>query len=173
MPVLLHGDAAFAGQGVVYETMQVRRGRAAARASVTLDCLRVAQMAKLPGFNVGGTIHIVCNNQIGYTTNTTSSRSTEHASDLGRAFEAPVIHVNADDVPSESARARVHCVCVCVPRSNVGLRTRQASSVRLSWLRSGGRRGRATSSLTLSGARLACVRPPARYLSVTCWNVRV
>lgn len=63
------------------------------------------QMAKLPGFSCGGTIHIVCNNQLGYTTSPTSSRSTEHASDLGRAFEAPVLHVNADDVESETRAA--------------------------------------------------------------------
>lgn len=76
VPILLHGDAAFAGQGVVYETMQ---------------------MAGVDGFNVGGTIHVIVNNQIGYTTNPINSRSTPYASDLGKAFNAPIFHVNGDD----------------------------------------------------------------------------
>ena len=65
MPILLHGDAAFAGQGVVYETMQ---------------------MAGVEDFNVGGTIHVIVNNQIGFTTNPIHSRSTPYCSDLGKAF---------------------------------------------------------------------------------------
>merc|ERR1719253_1971590 len=76
VPILLHGDAAFAGQGVVYETMQ---------------------FSNVKDFAVGGTIHVIVNNQIGYTTNPIDSRSTPYASDLGKAFNAPIFHVNGDD----------------------------------------------------------------------------
>jgi len=76
VPILLHGDAAFAGQGVVYETMQ---------------------MAKVPDFDIGGTIHVVVNNQIGFTTNPINSRSTPYCSDIGKAFECPIFHCNGDD----------------------------------------------------------------------------
>ena len=76
MPILLHGDAAFAGQGVVYETMQ---------------------MSKVEDFDVGGTIHVIVNNQIGFTTNPLHSRSTPYCSDLGKAFNCPVFHCNGDD----------------------------------------------------------------------------
>ena len=76
VPVLLHGDAAFAGQGVVYESMQ---------------------MTKLQGYSTGGTIHVVTNNQVGFTADPWQSRSTVYASDLGKTFDAPIIHVNADD----------------------------------------------------------------------------
>jgi 2-oxoglutarate dehydrogenase E1 component len=76
VPILLHGDAAFAGQGVVYETMQ---------------------MAHVPDFDVGGTIHVVVNNQIGFTTNPIHSRSTPYCSDIGKAFGCPILHCNGDD----------------------------------------------------------------------------
>jgi 2-oxoglutarate dehydrogenase E1 component len=76
VPVLLHGDAAFAGQGVVYESMQ---------------------MTRLEGYSTGGTIHIVTNNQVGFTADPWQSRSTVYASDLGKTFDAPIFHVNADD----------------------------------------------------------------------------
>ena len=76
VPILLHGDAAFAGQGVVYETMQ---------------------LAGVPDFNVGGTIHVIVNNQIGFTTNPVHSRSTPYCSDLGKAFNCPIFHCNGDD----------------------------------------------------------------------------
>jgi 2-oxoglutarate dehydrogenase E1 component len=76
VPILLHGDAAFAGQGVVYETMQ---------------------LAGVPDFAVGGTIHVIVNNQIGFTTNPIHTRSTPYASDLGKAFDAPIFHCNGDD----------------------------------------------------------------------------
>lgn len=76
VPLLLHGDAAFAGQGVVYETMQ---------------------MARVKDFNVGGTIHVIVNNQIGFTTNPSNSRSTPYCSDLGKAFNCPIFHCNGDD----------------------------------------------------------------------------
>lgn len=76
VPILLHGDAAFAGQGVVYETMQ---------------------MANVPDFDVGGTIHVIVNNQIGFTTNPVNSRSTPYCSDIGKAFGCPIFHCNGDD----------------------------------------------------------------------------
>ncbi|MEZ4569561.1 MAG: 2-oxoglutarate dehydrogenase E1 component [Thermomicrobiales bacterium] len=76
LPILLHGDAAFPGQGVVAETLN---------------------LARLKGFTTGGTIHIITNNQIGYTTDPDDSRSTLYASDLAKGFEIPIVHVNADD----------------------------------------------------------------------------
>jgi 2-oxoglutarate dehydrogenase E1 component len=82
VPILLHGDAAFAGQGVVYETMQ---------------------MSKVPDFDVGGTIHVIVNNQIGFTTNPIHSRSTPYCSDLGKAFNCPIFHCNGDDPMAVSA----------------------------------------------------------------------
>lgn len=82
VPILLHGDAAFAGQGVVYETMQ---------------------MAKVIDFDVGGTIHVIVNNQIGFTTNPIHSRSTPYCSDLGKAFNCPIFHCNGDDPMAVSA----------------------------------------------------------------------
>ncbi len=77
LPILIHGDAAFAGQGIVPETLNLSR---------------------LPGWRTGGTIHIIANNQIGFTTDNEESRSTLYASDLAKGFEIPIIHVNADDV---------------------------------------------------------------------------
>jgi len=82
MPVLIHGDAAVAGQGIVYESHQ---------------------LWNIPEFSTGGTIHIICNNQIGFTANPSQSRSTLYASDIGKAFDAPVFHVNADH-PEEVTR---------------------------------------------------------------------
>ncbi len=76
LPILIHGDAAFAGQGVVAETFTLYR---------------------VPGFRTGGTIHIITNNQFGYTTPSEQSRSTLYASDIARGFEIPIVHVNADD----------------------------------------------------------------------------
>ncbi|CAL9735357.1 2-oxoglutarate dehydrogenase, mitochondrial [Monosporozyma servazzii] len=75
--VLLHGDAAFAGQGVVYETMG---------------------FLNLPEYSTGGTIHIITNNQIGFTTDPRFSRSTPYSSDLAKAIDAPIFHCNANDV---------------------------------------------------------------------------
>ncbi len=76
LPILVHGDAAFPGQGVVAETLNLSR---------------------LPGYQTGGTIHIITNNQLGYTTDPRESRSTLYASDLAKGFEIPIVHVNADD----------------------------------------------------------------------------
>lgn len=76
MAVLIHGDAAFPGQGIVAETLN---------------------LSQLKGYSTGGTVHIIANNRIGFTTVSGDSRSTNYASDLAKGFEVPVIHVNADD----------------------------------------------------------------------------
>jgi len=107
VPILLHGDAAFAGQGVVYETMQVRRSEERRTtiyrySAITNNLLPFAslltpKMAGVPDFNTGGTVHVIVNNQIGFTTNPINSRSTPYCSDLGKAFDCPIFHVNGDD----------------------------------------------------------------------------
>ena len=76
VPICIHGDAAFPGEGIVAETFN---------------------LAQLRGYSVGGTLHIIVNNQVGFTTDPVDSRSTRFASDLAKGFEMPVIHVNADD----------------------------------------------------------------------------
>jgi 2-oxoglutarate dehydrogenase E1 component len=79
LSVLVHGDASFPGEGIVSETLN---------------------LSLLPGYRVGGTLHIIANNQIGFTTDPVDSRSTHYASDLAKGFEIPVLHVNADDAES-------------------------------------------------------------------------
>jgi 2-oxoglutarate dehydrogenase E1 component len=85
LPILIHGDAAFPGEGVVAETLN---------------------LYKLPGYKTGGTIHIITNNQLGFTTERDDARSTLYASDLAKGYEIPVIHVNADDPEACLAAAR-------------------------------------------------------------------
>ncbi|MBK9713025.1 MAG: 2-oxoglutarate dehydrogenase E1 component [Kouleothrix sp.] len=86
LALLIHGDAAFPGQGIVAETLN---------------------LSQLAGYSTGGTIHIITNNQIGFTTDTRDSRSTLYASDLAKGFEIPIVHVNADDVIACIAVARM------------------------------------------------------------------
>jgi 2-oxoglutarate dehydrogenase E1 component len=88
LAILIHGDAAFPGQGIVAETLNLSR---------------------LKGYATGGTIHIIANNQIGFTTDPEDGRSTEYASDLAKGFEIPVVHVNADDPLACIAAARMAC----------------------------------------------------------------
>ncbi|HET7177346.1 MAG TPA: multifunctional oxoglutarate decarboxylase/oxoglutarate dehydrogenase thiamine pyrophosphate-binding subunit/dihydrolipoyllysine-residue succinyltransferase subunit, partial [Solirubrobacterales bacterium] len=86
VPVLLHGDAAFPGQGVVAETLN-------------LQALR--------GYSTGGTIHIIQNNQVGFTTDPEDARSTPYAADMAKGFNIPIVHVNADDVEACAAAIRL------------------------------------------------------------------
>ena len=88
VPILIHGDAAFAGQGVVAECFA---------------------MSGLPGHNTGGTIHIIVNNQIGFTTNPRFARSSPYPSDLAKMVQAPILHVNGDD-----PEAVVHCARIAM-----------------------------------------------------------
>jgi 2-oxoglutarate decarboxylase len=86
VPVLLHGDAAFPGQGVVAETLNLQA---------------------LKGYATGGTIHIIQDNQVGFTTDPEDARSTPYAADMAKGFNVPIVHVNADDVEACSAATRL------------------------------------------------------------------
>ncbi|HUF07209.1 MAG TPA: multifunctional oxoglutarate decarboxylase/oxoglutarate dehydrogenase thiamine pyrophosphate-binding subunit/dihydrolipoyllysine-residue succinyltransferase subunit [Candidatus Binatia bacterium] len=86
LPLLIHGDAAFAAQGVVAETLN---------------------LARLDGYAVGGTVHLIANNQVGFTTGPREGRSTDYSSDLAKGFDAPIIHVNSDDPEACLAAARL------------------------------------------------------------------
>ena len=91
LAIIIHGDAAFPGQGIVPETLN---------------------MSGLDGYSIGGTIHIILNNQIGFSTNPSDSRTTVYASDLAKGFEIPIAHVNADDVEA----------CIVAGRLGLGYR---------------------------------------------------
>ncbi|MEW5915019.1 MAG: 2-oxoglutarate dehydrogenase E1 component [Gemmatimonadota bacterium] len=93
VPVLVHGDASFPGEGVVAETFN---------------------LSQLNGFRVGGAIHIIVNNQVGFTTDPSQGRSTYYASDLAKGFEVPIVHVNADDPEA----------CIAAMRLGVAYRTK-------------------------------------------------
>jgi 2-oxoglutarate decarboxylase len=86
VPVLLHGDAAFPAQGVVAETLNLQA---------------------LAGYSTGGTIHLIQNNQVGFTTDPEEARSTPYAADMAKGFNVPIVHVNADDVEACSAAVRL------------------------------------------------------------------
>jgi len=86
VPVVIHGDAAFPGQGVVAETLNLQA---------------------LEGYSTGGTVHVIANNQVGFTTRPSDARSTRYASDLAKGYDIPVIHVNADDVEACIAAMRL------------------------------------------------------------------
>jgi 2-oxoglutarate dehydrogenase E1 component len=86
LAVLIHGDAAFPGQGVVAETFNLQ---------------------SLEGYSTGGTLHLITNNQVGYTTDPAESRSTRYSSDLAKGFDVPIVHVNADDPEAALSAVRL------------------------------------------------------------------
>jgi 2-oxoglutarate dehydrogenase E1 component len=90
VPIVIHGDAAFPGQGVVAETLNLQG---------------------LDGYSVGGTVHLITNNQVGFTTDPDDARSTHWASDMAKGFDIPIIHVNADDVEACISAVRLAFAC--------------------------------------------------------------
>lgn len=86
LPILVHGDASFAGQGIVAETFNLQ---------------------SLDGYSTGGTLHIITNNQVGYTTDPVEGRSTRYSSDLAKGFDVPIVHVNADDPEAALSAVRL------------------------------------------------------------------
>jgi 2-oxoglutarate dehydrogenase E1 component len=86
LPILIHGDASFAGQGIVAETLNIEA---------------------LDGYSTGGTLHLIANNQVGFTTDPESGRSTRYSSDLAKGFDIPIVHVNADDPEAALAAIRL------------------------------------------------------------------
>ncbi len=86
LPILIHGDASFPGQGIVAETLN---------------------LANLGGYTTGGTLHLIANNQVGFTTDPAEGRSTRYSSDLAKGFDVPIIHVNADDAEAAIAAVRL------------------------------------------------------------------
>ncbi|MDX6509747.1 MAG: multifunctional 2-oxoglutarate metabolism enzyme [Gaiellaceae bacterium] len=86
LPILIHGDASFPGQGVVAETLN---------------------LSNLGGYTTGGTLHLIANNQVGFTTDPAEGRSTRYSSDLAKGFDVPIIHVNADDAEAAIAAVRL------------------------------------------------------------------
>ncbi|MDQ3859881.1 MAG: 2-oxoglutarate dehydrogenase E1 component [Actinomycetota bacterium] len=86
LAVLIHGDAAFPGQGIVAETLN---------------------LSSLEGYSTGGTLHVIANNQIGFTTDPSEGRSTYYSSDLAKGYDIPIIHVNADDAEAAVAAIRI------------------------------------------------------------------
>ncbi|MEO7085991.1 MAG: 2-oxoglutarate dehydrogenase E1 component [Gemmatimonadaceae bacterium] len=93
LPIIVHGDSSFPGEGIVSETMNI---------------------SLLKGYRVGGALHIIANNQVGFTTDPTDARSTHYASDLAKGFEIPIVHVNGDDAEA----------CVQAVRLGIAYRTR-------------------------------------------------
>ncbi|MDR4210976.1 thiamine pyrophosphate-dependent enzyme, partial [Bacillus thuringiensis] len=77
MPIIIHGDAAYPGQGINFETMN---------------------LGSLKGYSTGGSLHIITNNRIGFTTEPFDGRSTTYSSDVAKGYDVPILHVNADDV---------------------------------------------------------------------------
>src|SRR5439155_6215436 len=98
MPILIHGDASFPAQGIVAETLN---------------------LAGLAGYSTGGTLHVIANNQVGFTTDPVQGRSTRYSSDLAKGFDFPIIHVNADDPEA----------CIGAVRLAMAYRRRFASDV--------------------------------------------